>query len=245
MNRWLNSMYEELKDLFTVTLAKRLTSPFLSTFIFASCVTNYDITLLIFSGTDWNTKVTYISAAANSIPFWTPWESYRVRWPLIVSAFYVLLWPLFDMLFYSISKGWNILYKIIQNLLEKVTPITPEQRQKIEDKLDITINGLRERLANKEVELTEQESKNRSLLKVISDKDREVEHLGKLDADHTKHINDLSKEVNQLKGIIEISQADADEESVSTEKPTVDKQGVLPETPTWRTEWRYARGYRW
>jgi hypothetical protein len=181
-------MIQEIKDLFTVTLAKRLTSPFISTFMFAWCVTNYDITLLVFSGNDWNTKVSYISGLINSSSYIT----YRSWSPLAISFFYLSLWPLLDMQLYKLSKKWSIKYKALQMKMEEVTPITPEERKEIEDKLNKIINEFREEIVAKESKISEIETRYKIALEISINKDQELSDLnGK--------INDQEQEISGLK----------------------------------------------
>lgn len=148
-------MIQEIKDFITITLAKRLSSPFLSSFIFAWCITNYDITLLIFSGSDWNTKVTYISGVFNSIT----WPNNRFLYPLYTSLFYIVVWPALDMVFYTMSKYWSILYKNVQMRLEKITPITHEERKLIEVNYIENMDALRKDISTKSKIITDLESK--------------------------------------------------------------------------------------
>lgn len=148
-------MIQEIKDFITITLAKRLSSPFLSSFIFAWCITNYDITLLIFSGSDWNTKVTYISGVFNSLT----WSNNRFLYPLYTSLFYIVVWPALDMVFYTMSKYWSILYKNVQMRLEKITPITHEERKLIEVNYIENMDALRKDISTKSKIITDLESK--------------------------------------------------------------------------------------
>lgn len=148
-------MFQEIKDFITITLAKRLSSPFLSSFIFAWCITNYDITLLIFSGSEWNTKITYISGIFNSIT----WSDNRFLYPLYTSLFYIVVWPALDMFFYTMSKYWSILYKNVQMRLEKITPITHEERKLIEVNYIENMDALRKDISTKSKIITDLESK--------------------------------------------------------------------------------------
>jgi hypothetical protein len=167
-----NIMIQEIKDLFTVTLAKRLSSPFISTFLLAWCVTNYDITLLVFSSNDWNTKISYISVIVSSLSI----TDYRVLWPLVVSVFYVALWPAIDMGFYWLSKYWAIQYKKLQMYMDKIKPITPDERDFIEDKLNKTINEFREEVIAKESKISEMETRYKVVIDTSNEKDQEIQN---------------------------------------------------------------------
>ena len=159
-------MFQELKDFFTVTLAKRLSSPFLSSFIFAWCVTNYEITLLIFSGNDWNTKVTFISGIYSHFIDYYP----RVLCPFLISLFYIICWPYLDMRLYSVSKRWNVEYKNRQKQIEDITPMTRGDEVKLKEKLSNHVNSTRKEIIEKEAMILSLENKIKELESILQEK---------------------------------------------------------------------------
>jgi len=186
-------MIQEIKDAFTVTLAKRLSSPFLSSFFLALAVTNYDIVLLVFSGNDWNTKVTYISSVAGS----TDIHDHRIVWPISVAFLYVTLWPGFDMALYAVSKYWSIGYKNLQLKLEGKTPLSKEERQALEDKLNESENTYRDKITKKDAQIVESDKQYKSALETISQNKEEIDSLNKMLDGKNKEIFDLADELGK------------------------------------------------
>ncbi len=116
-------------------MAKRLTSPFLSTLIFTWCIANYELVLMAFSSTEWNSKVAYINGVLDdyfvrSIMFWgTEWN----RWvsPLLITCLYVFAWPYLDMKIYKYSRKQHHEYKKLQIAADELTPLSDEEAQEL------------------------------------------------------------------------------------------------------------------
>jgi len=152
-------MIQELKDAFTVTLAKRLSSPFLSSFFLAWCFWNYDVVLTVFSSDDWNLKLTIIKGSFIGLEYLT-----RFVAPVGLAVFFVFLWPIFDMRLYKITKDRSIKFKELQIHLEGETPITREEKQELEDKYNKSANIFRGEISQLENKVSELEARNKDLL---------------------------------------------------------------------------------
>lgn len=201
-------MIQDLKDAFTVTLARRLSSPFLSSFIIAWCFWNYDVVLLVLSGADWDTKVTYINGVFVG---WT--YACRVTAPIFIAAIYVYAWPWIDMEIYGYSKQRAIDYKNKQMKLEGVTPITPEERIKLEEKYSRSQQSFRNEISEKEdtiSELKERISEGANKLREQAD---EIEKL-KLELDDTT-IDSMLEETEKTEVTLD------DEAASRSEKPDI------------------------
>jgi hypothetical protein len=190
-------MFQELRDFFTVTLAKRLSSPFISTFLLAWCIANYDVVLLVFSGTEWQTKIVYIKSAFSFTV--TSDYFFNVIWrfalPVGVSFFYILVWPEWDMYFYEKTKLSSIKYKNKQMELEGITPISQEERDNLYDELNKYKEESRKEIAEKEARISELENRNKASSAREAEFQKEIINL--TDEIHSK---DKELELNDLVG---------------------------------------------
>ncbi|MCG7550465.1 hypothetical protein [Pseudoalteromonas sp. Of7M-16] len=114
-------MFQEFRDFLTITLAKRLSSPFLGTFIFTWAVVNIDMVLLVFSNVPWDVQ------QANITSYYTKFEWYRLVLPLLITGFYVFIWPYLDMYIFKFTKELNFKFKELQIKLEGEQPISKDE----------------------------------------------------------------------------------------------------------------------
>ncbi|MBQ4837128.1 hypothetical protein [Pseudoalteromonas luteoviolacea] len=114
-------MFQEFRDFLTITLAKRLSSPFLVTLIFTWAVVNIDMVLLVFSNVPWDVQ------QANITNYYTKFEWYRLALPLLITGFYVFVWPFLDMYIFKFTKELNFKFKELQIKLEGEQPISKDE----------------------------------------------------------------------------------------------------------------------
>lgn len=181
-------MFQDLKEAITVTLAKRLASPVLSSFFLSWLIINYDITLLLFSGQSWSVKVQYIQNSFDSTS-----EIYlNLILPIGTALFYVFLWPFLDMYFYKWSKEMNFKYREIQKNIEDKAPMTRKEERNLRSELRDYQESSREEIANKDVRIGELESRNKEL--ALSNAD-----LTSSNSDIQEKINGLEEELSKIR----------------------------------------------
>jgi hypothetical protein len=145
-------MIADIKDYISITLAKRLVSPFVSTFLFCWCVANYNIWIVIFSSVEWTTKLAYIqhdlSLDFTSIGSFIVSSSYFTI-PLIITLFYIFLWPKIDIKIYEYSRKQNVEYRELQIKLDKETPVSESKLKDFHERWEEKFSQYNKNLAQK------------------------------------------------------------------------------------------------
>lgn len=88
-------MIQDTINSMKLALAERVGNPFVSAVIISSLISNWKMTLLIFSDVSYDQKI--IKAAQLYPDFYLALQSF-VFWPLMFAIFWTFLWPLFDWL---------------------------------------------------------------------------------------------------------------------------------------------------
>ena len=100
-------MVQDALDSLKLTMSERVSSPFVSAFFVSAIVVNWKLSILIFSGVEYEDKIEIISSLYPSLE---PGIYGFVVWPLAAAFFWTFVWPLIN---WGVSAYWYLLkYKI-------------------------------------------------------------------------------------------------------------------------------------
>lgn len=150
----------EIKDSVAARLHERATSPFLSTFILSWLVINYDLVLLVLSGAPWDTKIQIIKSAFSG------YLDYRMYYPFFSALFFVVIWPVIDILFYATSRKITLWRLSVKEIFDGEQRVTQEQFNKIYREQSGEITNLNNEVVSLSSELKETKEKNTELVQI-------------------------------------------------------------------------------
>ena len=100
-------MVQDALDSLKLTINERVSSPFVSAFFVSAIVVNWKLSILIFSGVEYEAKIEIVSSLYPSLEHGVYGF---VVWPLVGAFFWAFVWPLIN---WGVSAYWYLLkYKI-------------------------------------------------------------------------------------------------------------------------------------
>lgn len=198
-------MFDEMRDLFAATMLKRLSSPFVSTFILSTIVTNYDIVFLLLDGQSWYLKSDIISGIFSVDNYLT---SSRFLFPLGFTSFYVFFWPFIDMQIYRWTHWLNNKYKEIQKKIVDEKPMTREEENKFKQRWINENSKLRAELSDKSLIIEDLHAQASGAKNSFTDLEEKVSRLENEKKDLNSKIDLLTLRLNSNKKLEESSDSD-------------------------------------